>query len=269
MPSSDIRHKNQNRQILAQLGVVLWANRDSKVISITKRGMPAAISAIAPPDQLSAQDLHSPIASRTLNLPSSEKVSKAANISEKTAKISTPKNPKQIIDALKATLQVKAHEPTADDTDAPERQVSAHASNTFQIEFHLQAIIYRDWLILIDADGLDSADRELWLSLTKAIKNEAKRTQAAFFTDALNYPLFPDDPDANCLSVASTSVMGFVFGCMRRAPDLSHIAILNKLPDYLNLSEMHQITVHKNHQISQMLIDREQKKQFWQMLHAQ
>ena len=251
----------QNRHILAQLGVMLWADRGSSTVSLTpKAAPPEAPEALAhQTDPVSVPAVNT----RDVKL---EPSSKAA------------KNPRQIIDTLlKATAKTKENlttdalsadikaEPIAEQSSAIDSQntVAAHA-----IEFHLQAIIYRQWLILVDSDALDTAGRELWMSLNQAIKNQAQRSGAAFYTKTLDYPLFTEDGNTASVSTANTSLKGFIFGCMIMANQLRHMAVLTALPDYLMLDSIHQITLHKRYQINDMLMHADIKKQFWQLIHS-
>lgn len=251
----------QNRHILAQLGVMLWADRGSSTVSLTpKAAPPEAPEALAhQTDPVSVPAVNN----RDVKL---EPSSKAA------------KNPRQIIDTLlKATAKTKENlttdalsadikaKPIAEQSSAIDSQntVAAHA-----IEFHLQAIIYRQWLILVDSDALDTAGRELWMSLNQAIKNQAQRTGAAFYTKTLDYPLFTEDGNTASVSTANTSLKGFIFGCMIMANQLRHMAVLTALPDYLMLDSIHQITLHKRYQINDMLMHADIKKQFWQLIHS-
>ena len=251
----------QNRHILAQLGVMLWADRGSSTVSLTpKAAPPEAPKALAhQTDPVSVPAVNN----RDVKL---EPSSKAA------------KNPRQIIDTLlKATAKTKENlttdalsadikaKPIAEQSSAIDSQntVAAHA-----IEFHLQAIIYRQWLILVDSDALDTAGRELWMSLNQAIKNQAQRSGAAFYTKTLDYPLFTEDGNTASVSTANTSLKGFIFGCMIMANQLRHMAVLTTLPDYLMLDSIHQITLHKRYQINDMLMHADIKKQFWQLIHS-
>lgn len=251
----------QNRHILAQLGVMLWADRGSSTVSLTpKAAPPEAPEALAhQTDPVSVPAVNN----RDVKL---EPSSKAA------------KNPRQIIDTLlKATAKTKENlttdalsadikaKPIAEQSSAIDSQntVAAHA-----IEFHLQAIIYRQWLILVDSDALDTAGRELWMSLNQAIKNQAQRSGAAFYTKTLDYPLFTEDGNTASVSTANTSLKGFIFGCMIMANQLRHMAVLTALPDYLMLDSIHQITLHKRYQINDMLMHADIKKQFWQLIHS-
>lgn len=251
----------QNRQILARLGIPLWANRSSITASMGKAAdrttqQTAIIQPSPEPPVKLADDM--PINPKS-----------ALSTSSKTA----PQNPKQIIDTLlKSTAKTKVKQPPSSaKTDAPAEFASLEPTlQTIKIEFHLQAMIYRDWLILVNVDTLDTAGRELWLSLNQAIAKQARQAGTVFLNKALNYPLFADDAnaDTNTISVANTTVKGFVFGCRRAVDELNHIAVLSPLPDFLTLDQMYQITIHKQYQISDMLIQAAIKKQFWQAIHA-
>lgn len=251
----------QSRHILAQLGVMLWADRGGSTISLTPKATPPdtpkALAHQIDPVSVPA------VNTRDVKL---EPSSKAA------------KNPRQIIDTLlKATAKTKENlttdalladikaKPIAEQSSAIDSQNTAA---THAIEFHLQAIIYRQWLILVDSDALDTAGRELWMSLNQAIKNQAQRTGAAFYTKTLDYPLFTENGNATSVSMANISLKGFIFGCMITANQLRHMAVLTALPDYLMLDSIYQITLHKHYQINDMLMHADIKKQFWQLIHS-
>lgn len=245
----------QNRAILSKLGVTLWADRHRATIHIHPADSQPTASTEPP------QAIVSPVTQPAVS------------------SIAAPKSPKQIIDTLlkstaKPKPQASTDAPSADvATNAaiqqPSSQNPAHTDAAADaIEFHLQAILYRDWLILVDVDALDTAGRELWLSLNQAIKNQAERTGAVFIKRQLDYPLFPADIKAASVSTANTSLKGFIFGSTRMVKQLRHVAILSSLPDFLMLDSIYQITIHKQYQISDMLMHADIKKQFWQLLHS-
>lgn len=240
-----------SRQILQQLGIVLWVDKNRTVLTLPATAQPVVSLANKPAKQHASQ---------------SDIVSKTNSQRGDVIDVPTVKPLTQIASIPHQSTQDKHTNQTKVALPLPNLQ--ATQPSQLEIRFQIQAMAYRQWLIMVDVDRLDIAGRELWLSLQRAIGQAAQMHGLSCMVKKLDYPPFVDDPNANSISMANTSLKGFIFGCMRESLGLRHIAPLTSLPDYLNLQNLYQLKLHQSHQIEQMLFDKTAKQRFWQALHS-
>ncbi|MFB6349211.1 hypothetical protein ACFBZI_07240 [Moraxella sp. ZJ142] len=287
----------QNRHIFQQLGMVLWVDKNRPITQLIPWQERSDLSQNLP--QSSSQNLAAfdTLANGDINGNTNNNLTKAvlepnlpdlstplkqvpnlATSPEIQPKSSLPpvRTPKQALDYL-LNQQKPSESANTEQTDENLSNTTdgqRAADGELELNFHLQAVIYQNWLLLVDLDTLEMAGRELWLSLQNALFNQASqvsqanpKSQAKFITKQLDYPIFANDPSSRLVSVANASFKGFIFSCLRESNTLKNIALLTDLPDYLN-PELPALQLHDEHRIDKMLLDKMAKKAFWQQLHS-
>ncbi|OAU95413.1 hypothetical protein [Moraxella catarrhalis] len=258
----------QNRHILTKLDITMWAPRHADVMTLPSWSGASMEGADVKDSDLPMSSMQPP-AHQSLS-PKSEvpipPIIQSLDPQPKIAPTLVGRSPKQVNDTLLKTQQAK----TSHLKSPPQHEVLEINQSSFaakSIEYHLKVMIYRHWIIMADVDALDTAGRELWLSLHQSLTRQAKQHHLALISRQFDYPLFEDDPESDSVSLANVSLRGFIFGCMRESDQVKYLAPLTTLPDYLNLESIQNLTLISDHHISQMLLDGTAKKAFWQALH--
>ena len=258
----------QNRHILTKLGITMWAPRYTDVMTLPSWSGASMEGADVKDSDLPMSSMQS-LAHQSLS-PKSDVPIPTIDPQPKTALTPVGRSPKQVIDTLLKTQQAKTSQPKSllnDDRLEADQLVFESKPKAKVLEYHVKVMIYRSWMIVADVDALDTAGRELWLSLHQSLTRQAKQHQLALISRQFDYPLFEDDPESDSVSLANVSLRGFIFGCMRESGQVKYLAPLTTLPDYLNLESIQNLTLISDHHISQMLLDGAAKKAFWQALH--
>lgn len=262
----------QNRHILTELGITMWAPRHADMMTLPSWSGASMESADVKDSDLPMSSMQPP-AHQSLS-PKSEvpipPIIQSLDPQPKIAPTPVGRSPKQVIDTLLKTQQAKTSQQKSLPNDVrleADQLVSESKPKDKVLEYHVKVMIYRSWIIMADVDALDTAGRELWLSLHQSLTRQAKQHQLALISRQFDYPLFEDDPESDSVSLANVSLRGFIFGCMRESGQVKYLAPLTTLPDYLNLESIQNLTLISDHHISQMLLDGTAKKAFWQALH--
>lgn len=252
MLNNSCEQKYQTRSILHSLGVQLWAARTSQTQVLDKQlAQPLALA--------------QPVISSQAPPTASPVLVKAEVVSQ---------SPKQPIGSQLSKLQqtLKQHSQQAQNHNPSASLTDENADMDTPISFKLQAVIYQQWLLLVDFDSIELAVKDVWLSLQSAIQNHAKTVQLTYEMRTLNYPIIANDARANQPAVINASVQGFIFGCLRSNTKIEQIFVLSKLPDYLNLENLLDTlgvkpAINLDYQLDAMHKHPDQKKVFWQSLH--
>lgn len=224
----------QNRYIFSQLGMQLWAGRSTQVQAVdfaTVHNLPISqlSSHLATPNDtpitvLQSEALVKPDIVRQPTALNADKMSDLASQDTK-------------IDSSSSALQ----------------------ENQPSISYQLSAVLYRNWLLLVDEHQLEMATKSVWSSLMQALEKNAKQHQYRHQIRQLSYPF--DEIYGQPL-LAQRSLDGFVFGLTKGDSSIQ----------VLTLTQMHDAIETDAAWLSQfsladMSVAGEQKKQFWQFLH--
>lgn len=251
MLNNGCKKKYQSRTILHSLGVQLWATRTSQT-----RVLDAQLT--------SSPSIQSDISSQ---LPQTSPVSVKTEVVNQASKQPIGSQLSKLQQVLKQHSQQAQHHASAPVAD----------KNTIidaTISFKLQAVIYQQWLLLVDFDSIELAVKDVWLSLQNAIQNHAKTAQLAYQMRTLNYPIVANDACANQPAIINASVQGFIFSCLRGDIKIEQIFVLSKLPECLNLENLldalgSKPVINADYQLDDMRKHPDQKKVFWQLLHPE
>lgn len=245
----------QSRTILSALGVVLWAARTSQTQLLAQpsadvSSQPLARTAVSTQVSPSKADITAP----------TNKPSKAPIGSQLT----------HLSQALKEHSRQAQHH-TVQELSSTTQSTTSTELDTVPT-FRLQAIVYRQWVLLVDFDGIDIAKKDIWVSLNQAIQNHAKASQLTYEQRVLNYPIISNDPNANQPAVIDASIKGFIFGCLQASPKIEQILVLSVLPPCINLKNIisaldDKLVINQDFGLDKMWKQPTAKKQFWQYLH--
>lgn len=235
----------QQRAILSQLGITLWAGRHTPTtileylhhsdVTPSKPVLPEMIDVLA--ERFAVRQ--NP---KTDNQQSDDQQTKADIVATPQANTQTP------VDAQTQT------DVTNQTPDSP----------AVQIAYHLQAIRYQNWLLLADVPQMNADAKAVWLSLNQALKRHAEQNRGVFASRQLQFPFDGIDEQAgNVVQLANSSFLGFVFS-MTKADNRVKVCLLTPLPDFLNVN----FATVGDFSVSQMAVEANLKKQFWQFLHA-
>lgn len=241
----------QQRLILNQLGVIGW------VPKTTHTRMLDMLSVVSTTDLPCMDKVHTDPQKPTTQ----SKLGTSAKVS------AVPKNLTKNLDTTPSILDTSSSKPDTVDEQADVIHVKQEDVDVdgSAIQIHLQAFVYRHFLLIVDSDQLDMAGQSTWQSLIAALRQNTPEQGIERF----DYPMFPDDPQAGLLQVIASSFKGFIFGRKLRYPQIDQLILLTDLPDALSVKMIHQITkIHTNHRIDVMTHDKSHKKQLWQLLHS-
>lgn len=229
----------QNRRIYDQIGMTLWADRQSitRFLSDDKTAVISFAQALDRSDMV-AKELGAETSKQMIDL------------SLQIKPINTP----IVTDQTSANLHAKS---------AKQTQPGMVESTKSTLQFELQALSYRTSIILAAVSLLEPPVLSVWQSLVAALMQADPSTAM----HKLNYPTMTHGDDDPMLLMSS--VMGFFYGIRRQNPTAAKLLIMTPLPSGVNLSADLGINqMNHNFSLVRMVDDQAHKKQFWQLIHS-
>ncbi len=261
----------QRRRILAQLGVTLWASRDSATLKLPA----AADSWRKTADRISDTAVaHSVFA---VVHPSADDSTETLQAQPEKADIKadiSDLNPALAALINKKTVQSVDNEKVAVDllVDAPVEQQDTPVMP--DIRYHLQGVRFHAYVLIVDMAMLTPATESVWLSLVAALDKQAKnRTKSQAKTLLRREIRFPVAAVSDGLAgqmdifeLARTTFFGYVFG-LSRGEQVALIS-LTPLPAVVQASGFNQgdFSWVTGNVLEQMLMDGTLKKKLWQLM---
>lgn len=235
----------QQRAILSQLGITLWAGKSTPILTLNLHNPPVSTNQPITPAQ----------ASEALAV-----LSERFAIKKDTAQVADTPNQVQI----NAPDDTQTTQSEQEQTNQSAEPIAPTTNNNAHIRYHLQAIRYQNWLLLADVPQMNADAKAVWLSLNQALKRHAEQNRGVFASRQLQFPFDGIDEQAgNVVQLANSSFLGFVFS-MTKADNRVKVCLLTPLPDFLNVN----FATVVDFGVSQMAVEANLKKQFWQFLHA-
>lgn len=234
----------QNRHILAQLSVQLWAQRQAStaMIDATNQALPPPISSNQAIGQAAADVILQNILGR--HSPTMPNSSKDEQKSEQMA--SVPKTPT---------------DSQADDL----QEESLDTKDSVAVDYQMQAIRYQNWILLVDVAYLTSATQAVWHSLQQSLAAKAQSNSAKYTYHQWHFPLCEPIASQHIMNDAALAQMTFLGALYNLSQaDAVDYAILTDIHPALSLPSSAQDVPS----LSQMAEKGEFKKQLWQLLHS-
>lgn len=233
----------QQRAILSQLGITLWAGKHTPTTILAQPQSDNTPSTPVLPDAIG-----------TLAKQFAVRQQAADNQSMADQSVLPP--PK-----IQPQGQTQASVQTKTDTKPVDLTSSTPA---VQIAYHLQAIRYQNWLLIADANQMSVDAKTVWLSLSAALQRYAEQNRGIFASRQLQFPFDEmGEQQGGQVQLAQSGFLGLVFGLTQANFEIG-ICLLTPLPAFLQLP----MQAYGQFAIADMAIDVNLKKQFWQFLHS-
>lgn len=254
---------HQNWYILSQMSIPLWATHKSKTQQLATRSQSINCSRFSQHNTTCAGslvvDLKSENTVNAINIVDNHTTHLENNKALQQTQINNQLFIQDTIKQLPQKHLQKNLEKTLKTDDESDK------TDFLNIRYQIQAICYHDWVLMIDEAFLDESQKNLWQSLSDALKNQAKTTKINYLALNFSYPISQDIDDANQEAknplLAQSAFMGFLFGLT--AADDSRLIFLSQTHPVLQLPK----SAHFQLKLDQ-LFDNEQKRKFWRWLHA-
>lgn len=268
MTTSDLTPINiQNRHILNLLGVSLWANKQS-ISNPSISHIPAMI------DRFYNPRLAHLLPEMTKTPQHIEPLHEQKNTHDDPIHHDNQiQNPvvhvKELLTQKEHTQNQITHRHSEDNhQNLPLQKTTSFTQNEQQnIQFYLQGLRFRHWVIIVDILSMNGEEQALWQSLKNALAREIQKQNAHQNINAIyreiHYPLVKNEFRADVvLNPAQHTFDGFIIGFGASVPNQRvQVAFLTNMPQGIIAPTSYHLPT-----ISDMMANPTLKKIFWQQV---